>query len=125
MAKRLIASWIILGLAFVLAARIAPGFKLAGGFAGVLWVSALFALLNLVLGSILRIVTAPIMLLTLGLFGIVINAVLLRLIAAWSSDLKLDGFGSAIWGAILISVFTWLISLTPLGGPKRKHKAKH
>lgn len=124
MVKRLLASWVILALAFLLASWVAPGMTIHGGPLGWLWIAALFGLLNLVLGSILRLVTAPIMLLTLGLFGIVINALLLRLVAAWSSDLDLDGFGSAVWGAVLITVFTWVLGRTPLGRPKRAAK-KH
>ncbi|GAA2023947.1 phage holin family protein [Catenulispora yoronensis] len=122
MLKRLIASWIILALAFVLAAWISPGMDVHGGPVGWLWIAALFGLLNLVLGTILRLFTAPLMLLTLGLFGIVINAVLLRLVDAWSSDLELDGFGSALWAAILITVLTWLLGLTPLGRFERTAK---
>ena len=117
--KRLLASWVILALAFVPASGVSPGMQIHGGPLGWLWIAALFGLLNLVLGSILRLVTAPIMLLTLGLFGIVINALLLRLVAAWSSDLDLHGFGSALWGAVLITAFTWLLSRTPLGRPPR------
>lgn len=122
MLKRLLASWIILALAFALAAWISPGMWLRGGISGGLWIAAVFGLLNLVLGTILRLLTAPLMLLTLGLFGIVINAVLLRMVAAGSPDLELDGFGSALWGALLIAIFTWLLTLTPLGRPKRERK---
>lgn len=125
MLKRLLASWIILALAFVLAAWISPGLHIHGGPVAWLWLAAAFALLNLVLGTILRLVTAPLMLLTLGLFGIVINAVLIRLVAAWTDRLDLDGLGSAIWAAVLISVFTWLLGRTPLGRPRREHQKKH
>ena len=124
MLKRLIAHWVILALAVALAAWITPGMSIHGGPLGWLWIALLFGLLNLVLGTILKLVTLPLMLLTLGLFGILINAVLLRLVAAWSSDLDLDGFGSALLGALLITVFTWLLRLTPLGSPRRAAK-KH
>lgn len=125
MLKRLLASWIILALAFVLTAWVAPGMRIHGGPVSWLWLAAAFAALNLVLGTILRLVTAPIMLLTLGLFGIIINAVLIRLVADWTDRLELDGFGSALWGAVLITVFTWLLRLTPLGKPRRAHKKQH
>ena len=125
MLKRLFASWVILALAFVLAAWIAPGMRIHGGPFSWLWLAAAFALLNLVLGTLLWLVTAPLMLLTLGLFGIVINAVLIRLVAAWTDRLDLDGFGSAVWGAVLITLFTWLLGRTPLGRPKRDHKKRH
>lgn len=124
MVKRLAASWVTLALAFLLASWIAPGMKVHGGPLGWLWIAALFGVLNLVLGTILRLITAPIMLLTLGLFGIVINAVLLRLVASSSSDLDLHGFGSALWAAVLITIFTWLLGRTPLGRPRRAAKQR-
>ncbi|MEZ0109345.1 putative membrane protein [Catenulispora sp. EB89] len=125
MVKRLLAYWVILALAFALAAWVAPGMHIHGGPVAWLWLAAAFALLNLLLGTLLRLVTAPLMLLTLGLFGIVINAVLIRLVAAWTDRLELDGIGSAIWGAVLVTIFTWLLGRTPLGRPKRAHKKQH
>lgn len=125
MLKRLLAAWIILALAFVLAAWVAPGMSVHGGPVSWLWLAAAFAALNLVIGTVLRLVTLPLMLLTLGLFGIIINAVLIRLVAAWTDRLQLDGFGSAVWGAVLVMIFTWLLRLTPLGRPRHTHKKKH
>jgi putative membrane protein len=122
MVKRLAASWVVLALAFVLASWVSPSMRIHGGPLGWLWIAALFGLLNLVLGTILRLVTAPIMLLTPGLFGIVINALLLRLVAAGSADPDLDGFGSALWAALLITIFTWLLGRTPVGRPQRTAK---
>ena len=73
----------------------------------------------------MRIITAPVMLLTLGLFGIVVNALMLGLVAALSEDLDIDGFGTALLAALLLSVVSWLLSLTPLGAVKRgKAKSK-
>jgi uncharacterized membrane protein YvlD (DUF360 family) len=51
--------------------------------------------------------------------------VLIWLVAHWTDRLQLDGFGSALWGAVLITVFTWLLRLTPLGRPRRTHKKRH
>jgi putative membrane protein len=123
MLKRLIAAWAILAIAFALVAWLMSGVELHGGFVGVLWVSALFAVVNLFIGSLVRIITIPIMLLTLGLFGILVNALMLRLVSWWSSDLDINGWGTAIIAAILLSLITWLLGLTPLGRPKRKAKA--
>jgi putative membrane protein len=122
MLKRLVAAWAILAIAFALVAWLLPGVRLHGGFFGVLWVSALFAVVNLFIGSFVRLITAPIMLLSLGLFGILVNALMLRLVSWWSVDLDIDGWGSAILAAILLAVLTWLLGLTPLGGPKRAAK---
>jgi putative membrane protein len=74
---------------------------------------------NLFIGTLVRLITIPVMLLTLGLFGILVNALMLRPVSWWSSDLGIHGWGSAILAAILLSVVTWLLRLTPLGAPKR------
>ena len=123
MLKRLIARWVILAIAFAVVAGLLSGVELHGGVRGALWVSALFAVVNLVIGTLVRLVTIPIMLLTLGLFGILVNALVLRLVAHWSSDLVIHDWGSAILAAILLSVVSWLLGRTPLGRPKRE--AKH
>lgn len=122
MVKRMIARWAILAIAFAVVAWLMSGIQIHGGFRGLLWVSALFAVVNLFIGSFVRLITAPIMLLSLGLFGIVVNALMLRLVAHWSSDLDIHGWGSAILAAVLLSVVSWLLGLTPLGAPKREHQ---
>lgn len=79
--------------------------------------------MNLFIETLVRLITIPVMLLTLGLFGILVNALMLRPVSWWSSDLGIHGWGSAILAAILaailLSVVTWLLRLTPLGAPKR------
>jgi putative membrane protein len=122
MLKRLIARWVILAIAFAVVAWLLSGVDLHGGVGGALWVSALFAVVNLIIGSLVRLVTIPLMLLTLGLFGILVNALMLRLVAHWSTDLDIHGWGSAILAAILLSVVAWLLGRTPLGRPKREAK---
>lgn len=119
MIKRLLARWAILAIAFAIVAQILSGIHLHGGFGGLLWVSLLFGVVNMILGTLVRIITAPIMLFTLGLFGIVVNALMLALVAWLSEDLDVDGFGTALLAALLLSVFSWLLSLTPLGAVKR------
>ena len=76
----------------------------------------------MIIGTLVRVITLPIMLLTLGLFGILVNALMLRLVSWWSSDLDVNGWGTAILAAILLAVITWLLGLTPLGGRKREAK---
>ena len=122
MLKRLIAGWVILAIAVAVVAWLLPGVELHGGVRGALWISALFAVVNLFIGTLVRLITIPIMLLTLGLFGILVNALMLRLVAHWSTDLDIHGWGSAILAAILLSVVTWLLGRTPLGRPRRAAK---
>lgn len=76
--------------------------------------------MNLVLGSFIGLFTLPIMLLTLGLFGLEINALMFRRAAWWSDYPTCSGIGAAFFAAVLITVFTWFPPLTPLGRDSRK-----
>ena len=77
-----------------------------------LWVSALFGIVNAIIGTILRIITLPLTLLTLGLFSIVVNALMLELTDALTSHLTIDEFfWTAIWAAIILSIVSVILDL--------------
>ena len=76
-----------------------------------LWVALLFALVNSVVGPVLRLLSLPFVLLTLGLFLLVINAALLGITAALSDRFSVDGFMAALIGGFLIAVFSWIAEL--------------
>jgi len=76
-----------------------------------LWVALLFALVNSVVGPVLRLLSLPFVLVTLGLFLLVINAALLGITAALSARFAVDGFLSALVGGFLIAVFSWIAEL--------------
>ena len=73
-----------------------------------LWIALLFALVNAVVGPILRLLSLPFVLLTLGLFLLVVNAALLAITALLSDRLQVDGFGTAILGGLLLAVGGWI-----------------
>jgi len=80
-----------------------------------LLVAVIFSLVNTFIRPILRIITLPITAVTLGLFLIVINAVML-LLTGWISDqldlgFMVNGFVPALLGAIVISIVSWVLSL--------------
>ena len=98
--------WIALTAAIAIAVALLPGVTVDGGVLAYLWIAALFALVNLLLGPILRLLAAPVILITLGLFSLVINALLFS-ITSWLSDaLSVDGFFSALLAAIVVSIIT-------------------
>jgi len=100
----LLIKWALLAVAFAITAWLLTGMEVSGGFWGYLWVSALFGIVNAVVGTILRILTFPLTLLTLGLFLIVINALMLELTDWLSDHLSIDEFWwTAIWAAIILS----------------------
>ena len=98
--------------------RLVDGIEVIGnpeGFFGetgtYLWVALLFAVVNSIIGPVLRLLSLPFVLLTLGLFLLVVNAALLGITAAISDRLAVDGFWPAIVGGFLIAVFGWIAEL--------------
>ncbi len=79
-----------------------------GEFGTWLWIALVFAVVNAIVGPILRLIGLPFVLLTLGLFLLVINAALLGITAAVTDRLTVDGFGSAVLGGLLLAVGGWL-----------------
>jgi putative membrane protein len=107
---RLLLSWVVVALAFVVTVRIVPGIQVHGGVTGYLVTAAVFGLVNAILGPVLKVITLPISVLTLGLFLLVLNALLLALSAWLVPALTIDGFWSALIGAILIGAVSWVLN---------------
>jgi putative membrane protein len=107
---RLVIRWLILAAAIALAVKIVPGVHLQNGLKSLLGVAAVFGVINLVIGTVVRVVSLPIRILTIGLFSIVINAALLELTARADNVLTLDNFGSAVLAAIVISIVSAVLS---------------
>jgi putative membrane protein len=101
-ALRLVVMALIIGLV----AKIVSGIHVNGGFASLLWIAVVFSLVNLVLSPILHLLGLPLIIVTLGLFLLVINAALLGITAALTSDLDIDNFWSAVLGGLLIAIFS-------------------
>jgi putative membrane protein len=107
---KLLVRWAALALSFWVATALIPGIDVEGGFTTYLWVALLFGLLNATLGSLLKLLTLPAVILTLGLFLVVVNAAMLMLVSRWSEKLEVEDFWSAVFAAIIISVITRLVS---------------
>jgi putative membrane protein len=106
----LIARLIAGSLAFWAATSLISGVSVNGGAWSYLWVALLFGLINGILGSILKLLTLPAILLSLGLFSLVVNAAMLMLTARWSDRLDVTDFWSALWASLIISIFTTIIT---------------
>jgi putative membrane protein len=112
--------WVIIALAFAATAWLLNGVTVSGGVWGYIWVSALFGIINVILGSILRLISLPITIITLGLFLIVINAVLLKVTDWITSDLTINSFfWDAIWASIIMSIATVVLEYAFRGVRKR------
>lgn len=97
-------------LAFWAATSLISGVSVNGGAWSYLWVALLFGLINGILGSILKLLTLPVILLSLGLFSLVVNAAMLMLTARWSDRLDVTDFWSALWASLIISIITTIIT---------------
>ena len=106
----LLIRWAVLAGAFAVTAWLLSGVVVSGGVWGYIWVSLLFGIVNLFIGTILRIITLPLTLLTFGLFLILVNALLLQITDALSSHFTIDEFWwTAIWAAIILSLATMVL----------------
>jgi putative membrane protein len=106
---------VITAVALWVATRFVPGISYQGGALALLGVAVVFGLVNALLGGLLKLFTLPITILTLGLFALVINALLLWLTASFSQSLGLGfhvaGFIPAFWGALVISITRAVLNL--------------
>ena len=120
----LLIRWIVLAFAFAITSWLLSGMNVSGGFWAYLWIAALFGIVNAVLGTLLRLLTLPLMIVTLGLFSIIINAAMLELIDAISSHLTIDDFfWTAIWAAIIIALIAVILDLIVEAAFRRRQPA--
>jgi putative membrane protein len=102
---RILVRWVLLAVAFAITSWLLSGMDVSGGFGSYLWVALLFGVVNALLGTVIRILTLPFMLITLGLLSIVINALMLEITDALTSDLTIDEFfWTTIWAAVILAV---------------------
>jgi len=104
----LLVRWAVLAFSMWIATLVVPGIAVDGGLATYLWVALLFGLINTFFGSIIKVLTFPVSIVTFGLFLLVINAAMLSLTARWSEKLEVTGFWSALFASMIISVITTL-----------------
>ncbi len=114
--KKLILSWILMALGIMLIAWLVPGITITG-FKAALIVVVIMALVNALIKPIVSFISLPLNIITLGLFGIVINALLFMLVAKFAPGFEIDGFWSALIGAIAASILVPL-SLKLIGEDK-------
>jgi putative membrane protein len=120
----LLIRWVVLAVAFGITSWLLSGMNVSGGIGAYLWVAALFGVVNAVLGTLLRLLTLPLMIITLGLFSIVVNAVMLEVIDAISSHLTIDDFfWTAIWAAIILSITAVILDLIVESAFRRQQPA--
>ncbi|MEK6526852.1 MAG: phage holin family protein [Nitrospirota bacterium] len=108
--KGLLIRFVVTGTAVLLAGEIVPGIEVESPSAGIAAV-ILLALLNALVRPVLYLLSLPFIILTLGLFMVIINALLLELVSFLVKGFHLAGFWPAVWGAVLISAVSSILNL--------------
>jgi len=101
---KLIVRWLLLAAALILVANIAPGVAVQS-FGAALIAALVLGLLNTLVRPLLVLLTLPVTVLTLGLFLFVINALMFYWAANILAGLAVTGFGAALLGSLLYSIF--------------------
>jgi putative membrane protein len=102
--------WSINLLALIIAGSVTPGIRIQSIQMGIL-AAGILGVVNAVIRPVVLILTLPINLLTLGLFTLVINAALLKLVADLVPGFVIESFGAAFIGALVISLASWVLNL--------------
>jgi putative membrane protein len=106
---------LIVALGLWVATALVPGIEISDGWT-LLGAALVLGVVNAILRPLLILLTLPITLLTLGLFLLVINAATLGLVAGLFDGFGIDGFWSALFGALIVSITGWIASA--LIGPR-------
>jgi len=93
-----------------LAAFFVKGFSFPKDWKLLLLAGLILALFNAILKPILKLISAPLIILSLGLFSLIINMGLLWLLAQFLSELKIENFWAYFWGTIIISLINWIVA---------------
>ena len=105
------------------ATQLVPGVSYSGGPMPLFGVALVFGVVNAFIGPVAKILTFPLIIVTLGLFALVINGLMLWLTSSLSSALGLgfhvSGFWAAFWGALVVSIVSTLLSML-IVEPKRR-----
>jgi putative membrane protein len=118
--KRFIKSWVINTFAVLIAVYIVPGIHYERP-PDLLVASLLLGILNALLRPILLLLALPILIFTLGLFILVINALLLYFVGLLLPHFHVDSFWASFWGALIISIVSLILnSLTGSGSSRIK-----
>jgi putative membrane protein len=110
---RLLLNWLLSAISLLIVSKVVHGFEVHG-FAAALIAALVIGLINATLGFVLKLITLPLTVVTLGLFWLVINALMLMFASTLlKPDFVVHGFWPAFWGAIVLALINMVLkSLT-------------
>src|SRR5256885_13336118 len=122
--KHFVFRWVVTTVAVMVASSVIHGIRY-DTVAALIGASLLLGILNAFVRPFLLILSAPLILVTLGFFILVLNGLLLLVVPSVVTGFHVDSFWSAFWGAILISLVSWLLSVLFRGSDGRVHVLTH
>jgi len=105
---KLLIQWLLIAVALLAVSSLVRGFEV-NGLAPALVAALVIGLLNATVGFFLKVITFPISILTLGIFLLVINGLMIMLASAVVRGFHVRGFGAAFWGAVVLALLGMLI----------------
>lgn len=113
--RKMLLRWIINAIAVYAAIYVVEGIWAGEGWGVYFVVALLLGLVNAFIAPLFKLLTCPLIILSLGLFTLIVNGLMLWLTAALARMLSVrfivDGFGPAFWGALVISVVSFVLSV--------------
>jgi putative membrane protein len=107
--------WFIAAVALYAAVRLVPGLSYEGGWQTLAGMALLFGLVNACVRPILGLLSCPLIILTMGIFLLVLNGLMLllaaRLASVFGVPFYVESFGAAFWGALVVSVASFVLNL--------------
>ena len=123
--NKFILRWVINAIALFAAIYLVPGVTLQGSWTSIIWLALIFGLINAFLRPLLKLLTCPLIFLTLGLFTLLINTFLFWLTEPigqfFGVDLTINGFWPAFVGGLVVSVVSVIMSLILKDELKKRH----
>ena len=125
--RKLLFRWVINAVAVYVAIKVVSGITVEGGWTVYFWVALILGLVNAVIAPVIKTLTCPLILLTLGLFTLVVNGLMLWLTSVIAGGLGIgfyvEDFLAALLGALVISVVSFVLSV--LTGVNREERHRH
>lgn len=104
----ILVQWLLYAVALLIISKIVPGFHVAGMWPALI-ASMVIGLLNATIGLFLKIITFPLSIITLGIFLLVINGMMILLASHIVRGFTVSGFGPAFWGAVVLALLGMVI----------------
>ena len=126
--RRYLLQWLITSLAIFAAFSLVPGITFTGNGYEIVIIAMIYSVINLLIRPVLTLITCPMIILTLGMFTVIINGVLLLITADLAKyfgiDFQIETFFTALIGAVVISLTTFVLNLLSGENNVKVHIAK-